>query len=341
MDAQTAPGNERAPFSLLRNQSPSALAERFGLPLLFVVCAVVFSLLRPETFATSANWKAIATSQAVLGVVALALIVPLVGGRFDVSVGANAGLCAVICAGLMSKNGLPLAPAIAIAVALGGLVGVVNGVIVAYLGVNSIIATIGTSTILGGFVVAYTKGIAINAGLSPTLTNLSAQSVFGIPALFVIMLLFSVVVWFLLTQTPYGRRLTACGSNIRAASLTGLNVGHIIWASFVASGLLAGVAGVLQVGATGSADPTAGGITFMIPALAAVFLGATTWRPGTYNVAGTIIALYFLGATVSGLALVGVEPWVTDVFNGSAVVVAIIISAQFRRRRTGVVEIGT
>ena len=104
--------------------------------------------------------------------------------------------------------------------------------------------------------------------------------------------------------------------------------------------MLAGVAGILQIAAQGAADPQVGGITFILPAIAAAFLGATTWRPGRFNVPGTLIALLFLGTTVSGLALVGTEPWVTDVFNGAAIIVAIGLSAQFRRRRTGELEIG-
>ncbi|GAA2902469.1 hypothetical protein GCM10010472_70890 [Pseudonocardia halophobica] len=79
--------------------------------------------------------------------------------------------------------------------------------------------------------------------------------------------------------------------------------------SFVLAGALAGVAGVLQIAAQGNADPQVGSINFILPALAAAFLGATTWRPGTYNVIGTLIALYFLSTVVNGLSLVGVAPW--------------------------------
>jgi ribose transport system permease protein len=320
---------------------PLTLLERFGLLMLFAALVALFSLLRPDTFATTANWQTIATSQSVLAVAALALIVPLISGRFDVSVGAILGLCSIACTAAMSKHGFALVPAIAIALAIGALLGAVNGIIVAYLGVNSIIATLGTSTIMGGLVSAYTNGIPISSGLSTQLTDFSAKMVLGVPALFVVMLAFAVVVWFLLTQTPYGRNLAAIGSNLRAAVLTGVDVQRKVMWSFVLSGLLAGVAGVLQVGATGSGDPSVGGINFIVPALAAVFLGATTWHPGKYNVPGTILGLFFVGTAVSGLALLGVRPWVTDVFNGSAVVIAIIVSAQFRRRRTGASEVGT
>lgn len=321
--------------------SAIALLEQFGLVVLLAGLIAMFSILRPETFATVANWQVISISQAVLVVVAIALIMPLVSGRFDVSVGANLGLCAVAFAGLMSKNDQPLLVAMLAALVLGCLVGVVNGFVVAYLGVNSIIATLGMATIMGGLVSAYTNGIPISSDLAPSLSNLSVRTIAGVPLLFVIATGLALVVWFFLTQTAYGRELAAIGSNQRAAHLVGINVRRHIMLSFVASGFLAAIAGLLQVAATGSGDPSVGGLGFIVPALAAVFLGATTWDPGKYNVPGAVIGLLFVSTAVSGLALLGVRPWVGDVFNGGAVVIAIVISAQLRRRRSGQLEVGT
>ncbi len=317
------------------------LLERFGLLLLFVLVIVVFSILRPHTFATVANFQTIVTSQSVLAICALALIFPLMGGRFDISIGAILGICAIATTAVMSKHGFALVPAIAFALAFGLLIGLINGVMVAYLGVNAIIGTLGTATVIAGLVTAYTHGIPITAGLSETLTGLGSDKVAEIPVLFLIMLAVSVIVWYALGHTPYGRQLAAVGVNQRAALLTGMNVRRIILSSFVLAGLLGGVAGILQVANQGSGDPSTGGITFILPAVAAVFLGATTWHPGRFNVPGTVLALFFLGTTVSGLALVGAEPWISEVFNGMAIIVAIALSAQFRRRRTGEMSIGT
>jgi ribose transport system permease protein len=324
-----------------RRRDPLVLAERFGLVGLFVIVIAVFSVLRPATFFQASNASNIATSQSVLAVVALALIFPLVAGRFDVSVGGILSVSAITCAGLMADAHLPLAVAVVIAIVLGGLIGIVNGVIVAYLGVNSIITTIGTSTVMGGIVQAYTHGAAISNGLDPLLTGLSLQNVLGIPTLFLIMLALAAIAWFLLRLSPFGRRLVATGSNQTAAHLVGLRTRRIVLLSFIVSGLLAGCAGVLQIAVQGSGDPNAGGLTGILPSLAAVFLGATTWKPGTYNVPGTLIGLFFVGTTISGLVLLGVAPWVTDVLNGAAVVIAIVISAQIRRTRTGTLDIGT
>jgi ribose transport system permease protein len=336
-----APGERAgAPRRARRAFEVAGLLERFGLPGLFALLVVVFTGLRPHTFATASNWQVIAISQSVLVVAAVALIVPLVCGRFDVSAGANLGLCSIICSGLISRNGVPLVLAILLALAVGIVIGVVNGFVVAFLGVNSIIATLGMSTILGGLVSAYTNGVPISEGLPSSLTNFSAHTVAGVPLLFVVALVVAAIVWFILTQTPYGRELTAIGSNLRAAHLVGIRVRRQVLLSFVIAGALAGLGGVLQLSATGSGDPSVGGINVIVPALAAVFLGATTWQPGRYNVPGTVLGLFFVSTAVSGLALLGVRPWVSDVFDGAAVVVAIVVSAQFRRRRSGVAEVG-
>lgn len=323
-----------------RRWGTSDLFERLGLLGLFAIVIVVFSILRPETFATAENWRAIATTQSVIAVLAIAMLPPLISGRFDVSVGANMTVCAIACASVMSKHGWPLFPAILFALVLGSGIGIVNGAIVAYFGVNSIIGTIGTATVMGGAIQAYTKGIPVSTGISPTLTDLNVQNVAGVPSLFVLMVICAVVGWYVLTQMPFGRYLEALGTNLSAARLTGLNVSRLVLNSFVLAGLFAGVSGVLLVATQGSASGDTATIGTILPALAAAFLGATTWRPGRYNVPGTVLALFFLGTVTSGLALMGTEPWVTDVFNGTVVVVAVIIGVQIRRRRTGSIDVG-
>jgi ribose transport system permease protein len=318
----------------------AALFERYGLVIIFVVVAIFFAILRPTTFAQYANFRSLAIAYSILAIAALALIVPLVAGRFDISVGANIGMSSIIAAYTMSSLHLPLPVAVLAGIATGAVIGVINGLLVAYLGVNAIIGTLGVSIVLQGVMNAATGGIPISSGLDENLTRLSVSLTAFIPTLFLIMLLVAVIAWFVLRQTPYGRYLQAVGSNLSAARLTGIPVNRIVFLSFVIAGALAGLAGVLQIAAQGNADAATGSITFILPALAAAFLGATTWKPGTYNVGGTIIALYFLGMVVSGLSLLGVKPWVTDVFNGAAVIVAIVISAQLRRRRTGNAEVG-
>jgi ribose transport system permease protein len=318
-----------------------SLLERFGLLGLLIIVVVAFSIALPDTFATAANFRAIVSAQAVTSVVAMGLLLPLVSGRFDVSIGAITGMTAIAAAAAMSRHGLPLLVAILVAVLIGLAVGLFNGLIVTRFGVNSIIGTLGTSTVIAGIITAYTQGTPITSNLAPELTGLARTGVLGVPTLFVIAMVICLAVWYLLTQTPYGRRLFAVGSNLSASRLSGVRARLVVAVSFALAGVLAALAGVLQIGTQGAADPQIAGIRFILPAMAAVFLGATTIHPGRYNVPGTILALLFLGTTVSGLALAGAAPWVTDVFNGSAIIIAIAISAQFRRRRTGELEIGS
>jgi ribose transport system permease protein len=316
-------------------------AERFGLLAVFVVMTLVFSLLAPSTFPTAANWRSIAISQSVEAVAAVAMLIPLVGGRFDISVGPNIGLCAVATASVMAKAALPLSVAVVVGIGIGTFVGIVNGVIVAYLGVNSFVGTLGTGTVIGGLVQWYTGGTPIVTNISGNLTNLSVDSVIGLPALFVVTLGIAFCVWFLQMQTTYGRKLTALGYNLQAARLAGFDLRRIVLLSFVLCGAIAGMAGVLQVASEGSGDPSVGSITLILPAFAALFLGSTAFTPGKFNVPGTLLGLFFVGSTVSGLALLGAQDWVEPVFDGVIVVTAVALSQAFRARRTGEWDIGT
>jgi ribose transport system permease protein len=314
--------------------------ERFGLVGLLVIVIVVFSLLRPSTFGSLANFQSIAASQSVLAVAALAFMPALLCGRFDVSVGGMLAASHIFTGAMITAVGLPDPIAIVLGIAFGGLIGLFNGYIVAYRGVDSIIGTLAVSIILGGLVIAYTQGQAMYEGIDPVYSQLGAVRFYGFPVLFLIMIGLAIVTLLVFTQTPFGRRVSAVGSNINAARLSGIPVQRTMLLSFMAGGLLAGCAGVMMIARLGSSNPNVGSLNDILPALAAVFLGATTWRPGQYTVIGTLIALFFVGICISGLALLGTQPWVTSVFNGSVVIVAIAISAILRARRTGAATIG-
>ncbi len=320
-------------------RDPLVLFERFGLLVIFAVMIIVFSLVN-SNFMTANNWSSIAVTQSVLAVLALALMAPLICGRFDISVGANMVLVSIAVATVMSKYNLPLGVALIAGIGVGVLIGVINGGLVAYLGINAIICTLAMSIILEGVINGYSGGEPIVSNISTTLTSLGYDKLLGIPDVLIFTLLIGHATWYVLTQTPFGRRLFAIGLNINAAALTGMQVKRLVLLSFVMAGALAGLAGIMQVMVQGSANPDAGSLESILPAFAAIFLGATTWRPGRYTVMGTFISLFFLGTTVSGLELIGVGTWGPDVFNGWAVIVAIALAAQFRRRRTGVLEVG-
>jgi ribose transport system permease protein len=312
--------------------------ERFALPGIFILVLLFFGLWDKtgSTFSRVANFQEVGSSQAYLGILALASIIPLVCGQFDFSVGPIAGVSQVATAAAMSRFHAPLAVAILIGIAFGALIGLNNGNVIARIGVNSLIVTLGTSGILLGLVNWYTSGQSISLGISPTLINFGSTNWLGIPKVCFLLLAVALLVYYLLQHTPFGRYLTSVGSNRQAARLVGLRVERLTLTAFVLSGALAGLAGVLLVARTGSANPQIGTLPDTLQALAAVFLGATCIRPGRFNVLGAMIAIYFIAFSVTGLQIAGVATWINDVFNGAALFIAVVLSTAIGRRRTGV-----
>jgi ribose transport system permease protein len=188
------------------------------------------------------------------------------------------------------------------------------------------------ATLLGGLIQWYTGGQAITSGIDPALPSFGGDTWLGLPRVIYVVALATIVLWYLLGQTPFGRSLYAIGSNPRSARLVGVRVNRSVWTTFVLAGAMAGVAGILQLARTGSATAD-GGTNLLFPALAAAFLGATSVVPGFFNPIGTIIGVLFVSVSVSGLTLSGASAWVSPVFNGAALLVAVALSRYLGRHR--------
>ena len=332
------PGTDEGPSPQHGGQSSLMLnIERFTLPGLFALVLIFFSAWSTtgHLFGTAANFQEVASNYVYIGILTLASLIPLVCGEFDFSVGQNAGFTQIVVATAMARFHVPLPFAVLLAIAFGALVGLNNGNVVARLGVNSLIVTLGTSGILLGVVEWYTNGQSISLGISQSLLNFGSRNWGGVPEVVYLLVVVALIVYYLLEHTPYGRYLTSIGSNARAARLVGLRVDRLKLSAFVFSGALAGIAGVLLVAKNGSASPEAGSVTDTLAALAAAYLGATSIRPGRFNVPGAMLAVYFIGFSVAGLAIAGVQSWVSQVFSGGALFVAVVISTVIGRRRSG------
>jgi ribose transport system permease protein len=309
------------------------VVEVGALPI-FLVLLIVFFLADPSTgklFATKPNLINVLGNQSVTGLVALAMVIPLVAGYFDLSVAAIAGLTNVACAAAMVNYHLSEAVAIVVAIVVGLLAGAFNAFLVARLRLNGFIATLGTYTLLGGLLELYTNGNSI-FGIPLGFGNWGSLSWFGIPRPFWLLIAVALIIWYVLMHTPGGRQLEAIGSNESAARLVGISVNRLVALSFLGSALVASVAGVLLTSRQGGADPTVA-TAYLFPALAAVFLGATTIRPGRYNVWGTVIGIFTLAVAIDGFTFLGAQAWVTQVFDGAALVLAVAISTLMGRQR--------
>jgi ribose transport system permease protein len=308
--------------------------ERGGLPLLLLLLIAFFALdpASGSVFRSSANVRNILGNQAVTAIVALAMVVPLVGGYFDLSVSAITGAANVAVAAVLGTHGWPIWAGVAFGIGLGAAIGLVNGFLVARLRLNGFVVTLGSYTLLLGIIQYYTDGQQIIAGIPDSFSAWGAATWLGIPRPFYVLLAIAIVTWYVLAHVPYGRFLEAIGSNESAAKLVGIPTERVVWTSFVISGTLAAAAGALQTCRSSAGDPTVAS-SLLFPALTAVFLGATMIRPGKYNVWGTVIGVFLVAVSVSGFTLLGATGWVQRVFDGGALIFAVALSTFMGRAR--------
>ena len=316
----------------MRSRSLAAdLGERYALLAVWGVVVVVFGILRPDTFLTTSNFSTIFGSQAILVVLTLALLPPLTAGDYDLSVAATLTLSSMTLAILNVNHGWSIGAAIVAALAVGFVIGVINGALVVLLGIDSLIVTLGTSTFIAGVVLWVSDSLTISGVSQPLIDVVVVNRFLGVPLAFYYGIAVGLVMFYVFEYMPVGRRLLFVGRGRSVARLSGIRVVRLRWGAFMTSGVISAFAGVMYAGTLGSADPTSG-LSFLLPAFAAAFLGATTIMPGRFNPLGSIAAVYFLVTGITGLQLLGVETFVQQLFYGGALVLAVALSQLARRR---------
>jgi ribose transport system permease protein len=298
---------------------------RLALPVVWVLVIVIFGVLRPDTFLTVSNFASMFASQASLLVLALGLIIPLTAGDYDLSIASVAGLSAMVIAVLNVNSHWAIVPAIIVGILASLAVGAVNAFVVVVLNVESIVATLGMGTLLGGIVLFISNSSSIS-GIDNSLSNAIVTATFlGVPLEFYYGLALCVALGYFLAFVPSGRRLLYVGKSREVARLSGISVGKSRAAALIASAGFGGIAGMLIVGTTGSADPSSF-VSLLLPAFAAAFLGATTIVPGRFTPAGVAVAVYFLVTGITGLELLGAATFVQDLFYGGALIVSVALA---------------
>jgi len=305
--------------------SPSKLLSRWGLLIVFALVFGAFSAWIPQRFPTSGNVQDILTSQPPGIFIAFAAMLVLLVGEFDLSIGASLGVSQYLVLKLITHYGLSWPAAILVTLAVCAAIGLANAAAVVGLGINSFIATIGIATILEGLTQWISNGNSPIFGGAPHGFTTLAQTKEGVVLPVYYALVAAVALWVLLEFTVIGRQMRATGANRNAARLSGIRTGRARTIAFVLAALLAGIGGILVTAQVGAADATSGP-DFLLPAYAAAFLGATAIRPGFFNVWGTMIAIFLVAVGITGLQLKGVESWVTPVFNGSVLLLAVAVS---------------
>ena len=297
---------------------------------------IFFAVQLPDTFLTARNLLNVSQQISMLAVVAFTMTIVMVMGDFDLSVGSTASLAGIVAAVLFAA-GWPVWAGVAAALTVGILGGLFNGALVAYARILPFIATLGTLTMFSGTAFLVSDGKTIFGRDIPASFSDFARSGLPIaegaslPAMTLLALAVLAVVWVVLEQTTYGRRLYAIGGNIHAAELAGINVRGLRLSAYALTGLGAALAGLMYASRVASANPTQGA-GLMLDAIAAVFLGMTMGKQGEPRVLATLVGVLILGILDNGLTQMNVDSYVREILIGGIVVAAVAISSIGRRR---------
>jgi ribose transport system permease protein len=332
-DTPGGQGSEARPAAPLLRRLGSAVLSRYATLLLLGVLVVVFSITSSR-FLTAENWQNLLVTQSVVACLALAAILPLVAGEFDLSLGYLVGILAMLGA-YLAKQGGGTVEVVAAMIAGGLLVGLINGVLTVYFKISSFIATLGVGIVLSGGTLGLSNGQVLFSNIPSSLTNLGKGQFLGVGTTVWLALLLAGALLYVLEHTPFGRRLYAVGGSERVAFLAGVRTGLVKIAAFAGGGLLVAVGAIFALGQSGAANPGFGA-DLLLPAYAAAFLGVTTYRPGYYNVPGAIVAIILLAVGFNGLNLLGAPFWVQPIFNGAVLLLAVITArAESRHVKVG------
>lgn len=287
----------------------------------FIAVLVVFAVLQPSLFATQTNFFSILNDNAVLALLAFGLTPVLLTGEFDLSIASNMTLSGVLAAGLVAHQHLSTGEAVVIVLATGAAIGWINGLLVVYLRVHALIATLAVGSILDGFTFYYSKGNVIYEGIPHSFIQLGRASLgrFAAPTFYMVAV--GLILWVFLNYTAGGRYLHAIGGSRDAARLSGIRVNRYVISAFVISGACAALAGIVQTGRNGSADPT-GGLSFLLPAFAAAFLGSATLRRGEFHIIGTLLGVYLIATATSGFFMLGAPFYTQQFLSGGLLIFA-------------------
>jgi ribose transport system permease protein len=316
---------------VLRGLGPRRISAVY----LWIGFVLLFGVIEPGVFLSKVTLQLVFSEGAVTCLVALAFLVPLVAGAYDLSVGALMSTSVVIGTWLQLHTSLPPALGAIVCVAACTLFGWISGFVVVRLKVNSFIATLGMSQALLAVVLLISHNSQLIANYPSSWSNLALGKLLGVPLVDVYLLVIAIVLWYVLEHTRIGRYLAATGGNPEASRLSGVPTDRMVWGALAASGAIAGIAGVIYGMRVGTFDATVGP-GYLFPAVTAVFLGASqlTQRP---NVWGTLIAYFALAFGIQGLALASSSAavWSQPLFQGVALIVAVALaSLPAARRRT-------
>lgn len=299
-----------------------------------VLLSAVFGALNPA-FLSTRNAFNVLDAIAITGILALGQAFPLIGGGFDLSQGAVAGLCGAVTASLMSRYGVPIPAAIAAGIGLGAVLGGINGLLIARLRINPFVATLGTQTAFMGATFVYTNNQPQSLGPDGRVfRDLVTGSLGPLSHPAILFLVLAVVVAFVLRQLPFGQHVYTLGGNEEATRLAGIDTARLKIATYVLSGMFAATAAVVMIARAGQASPTEGRGD-ELESIASCIVGGIALGGGVGGAWNVVLGALTLGVIDVGLQMSGriVSPYWQLVIRGAVILLAVAVEARARARR--------
>ncbi len=305
----------------------SALREGLGLVIMYAIILVVMSLLSPY-FLTQRNFLNLLLASSVIGIIAMFTTMLMVGGGLDLSIGSTVALVGVVISHGQYTFGVWGAVLLGLLVAL--LIGVTNGVLVTWVGINPLITTLGMFSVVRGMAFVFSGGLS-EPMLDPAFGEIGRGFVAGIPVPVLIFATVTIICHIVLRYTSYGRAMYAIGGNPIASRLAGLPVRRYRMVAYILSALSAGVAGIILTSQLGAGAPQAA-TGLEISVIAAVILGGTSLAGGKGTIPGTLLGVLILGTLNNGMQLLSVSSYFQQIAQGLVLLLAVGLD-QLRIRR--------
>jgi ribose transport system permease protein len=289
-----------------------------------IVLMLVISLINPN-FMTTNNLLNLLLQVTANGFIAFGMTFVILTGGIDLSVGATLALSSALTAGFIA-GGMPVWLAILVTLAMGALLGMVNGLFVAYGKLAPFIVTLASMTIFRGFTLVYTNGNPITKGMSNSFLfqYLGQGYLFGIPFPVILMVLVFGILYVILHKMAFGKSVYAIGGNETAAYVAGIKINKVKIIIYTISGMMAAISGLIVTSRLSSAQPTAGA-SYEMDAIAAVVLGGTSLSGGKGRLVGTLIGALIIGVLNNGLNIIGVSAFWQQVVKGFVILVAVLL----------------
>lgn len=306
------------------------LLRKYGIVLMLLLLIVYFSF-GSQYFLTGGNIVNVLRQSAVTGISAVGLTYIMLTGGIDLSIGAVIGLTSVTAASFMAKLGINPVLASIIALAIGIAIGFINGILINYVEIPALIATLGVMTSVRGLCYILTDGLPVY-GFPTSFDILGKGYIWKIPVPVIIMVVVLVIGWYVLNRTCYGRYLYAIGGNREAARLSGINVDRIIVKTYMIAGFLSALAGLVELSRLSSGQPSAGD-GFEMNVITAVVLGGISVNGGEGKFSGVVVGVFIMSVLANGLVMMNVYEFYQQLIRGLVLIFAVGFDQMSKKKR--------